>query len=355
MTETTKMTEAAEALVAETAARFLRADHVRCHADGRRVEGLDFDGEARLVPGGWRVEVRTHGAAPWDEYVDWDSRLPEETAAFRLARLCERAHAHLAERREVADAEQRLRTSLRHGAPTDAERPTWADSVWEEEYARDRTRVTARIQFGPFMLERVMTARRYAPPVWAWSRIRLTARMGLIPTKSPWWTWAARQVADGTIPAALLATAFEAGQQYVHHPGDHVTGWWEAATMVRRVEAARQWVEGIYVSGPGEPCWADLPDPVFAGRGDGTIAGPAEFDVAAAWKQTAAAFPRLRVHLVEHPPTGTVRAIATVTDERAAELAGTEDVGWEIPAYLPRAEQKRLAAALTGAPISCIL
>lgn len=352
----TEMTETAEALVAATAARFLRADHVRCHAAGRRVEGLDFDGEARLAPGGWRVEVRTHGAAPWDEYVDWDSRLPEETAAFRLARLCERAHAHMAERREVADAEQMLRAALRHGAPTDAERPTWADSSWEEDYARDRTRVTARLQFGPFMLERVLTARHDAPPVWAWSRIRLTALMGLIATKSPWWTWAALQVAEGTIPAALLADAFKAGRHYVSQPGDHITGWWEAATMVRRVEAARQWAERIPASGPGDPDCGDMPDPIeIGGHGDNALLAPAEFDVAAAWAQTAAAFPRLRVHLVEHPPTATVRAIATTTLERAAELAGTEDVGWEIPAYLPRAEQKRLAAALTGAPTTQVM
>ena len=50
-----------------------------------------------------------------------------------------------------------------------------------------------------------------------------------------------------------------------------------------------------------------------------------------------------------------MRAIATTTLERAAELAGTEDVGWEIPAYLPRAEQKRLAAALTGAPTTQVM
>lgn len=352
MTETTEEREAA---VAETAAGFLRADHVRCHAAGRRVEGLDFDGEARLDPGGWRVEVRTHGAAPWDEYIDWDSRLPEETAAFRLARLCERAHHHMVERREVADAEQRLRAALRHGAPTDAERPTWADSSWEEEYSRDRTRVTARIQFGPFRLERVMTARHDAPPVWAWSRIRLTALMGLVATNSPWWTWAARQVAEGTIPAAMFAAAFDVGRHYVSQPGDHISGWWEAATMVRRVEAARQWAERLPASGPGDPGWGEMPDPIeVGGRGDDALRAPAEFDAAAAWEQTAAAFPRLRVHLVEHAPTGTVRAIATTTRERAVELAG-EDVGWEIPAYLPRAEQKRLAAALTGAPISCIL
>lgn len=356
MTEMAETTETAEALVAAVAARYLRADHVRCHADGRRVEGLDFDGEARLVPGGWRVEVRTHGAAPWDEYVDWDSRLPEKTAAFRLARLCERAHAHLAERREIADAEQMLRSSLRHGAPTDAERPTWANSSWEENYSRDRTRVTARIQFGPFMLERVLTAHHYAPPVWAWSRIRLTALMGLVATKSPWWTWAARQVAEGTIPAALLAAAFEAGRQYVSQPGDHITGWYEAVTMVWRVEAARQWAERIPASGPGDPGWGDMPDPIeIGGRGDDALLAPAEFDAAAAWAQTAAAFPRLRVYLVDHAPTGTVRAIATTTQERAAELAGTEDVGWEIPSYLPRDEQRRLARALTGAPTIQVL
>lgn len=343
------MTDAEETRVAATAARFLRESHVRCAVRGRRVEGLDFDGEARLDRCGWRVEARSHGADPWDDYADSRVWLPEETAAYHLARLCERAHRHMVERREVADAEQRLRADLSHGAPTDEERPTWADSAWEENYARDRTRVTARIQFGPFRLERVMTARHDAPPVWAWSRIRLHARMGLVATKSPWWTWAARQVADGTIPAALLAAAFEAGQQYVFQPGHHITGWWEAATMVRRVEAARQWVERIDAGGPGDPSWCDLPDPVAAAGGDGTISGPAEFDVPAAWAQIKAAFPRLRVYLVEHAPTGTVRAIATTTQERAAELAG-EDVGWNIPAGLPRQEQERLARALTGAP-----
>ena len=337
--------------VAATAARFLCERHVRCAARGRRVEGLDFDGEARLVPGGWRVEARSHGADPWDDYADSRVWLPKETAAYHLARLCERAHRHMAERREVADGEQRLRTALSHGAPTDEERPTWADSSWEEDYARDRTRVTARIQFGPFRLERVMTARHDAPPVWAWSRIRLTAYMGpFVATQSPWWTWAARQVADGTIPAALFAAAFETGRQFVPHPGDHVAGWYEASLMVRRVEAARQWVERIDAGGPGDPSWCDLPDPVAAGRGDGTISGPAEFDAAAAWAQIKAAFPRLRVYLVEHTPTGTVRAIATTTQERAAELAGKKGVGWEIPSYLPRDEQARLAQALTGAP-----
>ena len=37
------------------------------------------------------------------------------------------------------------------------------------------------------------------------------------------------------------------------------------------------------------------------------------------------------------------------TQERAVELAG-EDVGWNIPAGLPRQEQERLARTLTGAP-----
>ena len=120
--------------------------------------------------------------------------------------------------------------------------------------------------------------------------------------------------------------------------------------MVRRVEAARQWMERIDAGGPDDPSWCDLPDPVAAGRGDGTISGPAEFDAAAAWAQITSAFPRLRVYLVEHTPTGTVRAIATTTQERAAELAGEKGVGWEIPSYLPRDEQARLAQALTGAP-----
>lgn len=39
------MTDAEETRVAATAARFLRESHVRCAARGRRVEGLDFDGE----------------------------------------------------------------------------------------------------------------------------------------------------------------------------------------------------------------------------------------------------------------------------------------------------------------------
>ena len=125
------MTDAEETRVAATAARFLRESHVRCAARGRRVEGLDFDGEARLDRCGWRVEARSHGADPWDDYADSRVWLPEETAAYHLARLCERAHRHMTERREVADDEQRLRADLSHGAPTDEERPTWADSSWE--------------------------------------------------------------------------------------------------------------------------------------------------------------------------------------------------------------------------------
>lgn len=355
MTETAETTEEREAAVAEAAARFLCESHLRCAARGRRVEGLDFDGEARLDRGGWHVEAATHGVAPWDDYADSRTWLPEETAAYHLARLCERVHRHAAERREVADEEDRLvRSRLGAGAPDG-----WKRAAWEEDCTRDRTRVVARTQCGPFELERVLSARHDAPPVWSWSRIRLTDYMGpFVATESPWWTWAARQVAEGIIPAALFAAAFEERRQFVPHPGQHVDGWYEAVLMVRRVEAAREWAERLPAGGPGDPSWCDMPDPVYVGRGDGgrdAINGPAEFDVAAAWAQTAAAFPRLRVYLVDHAPTGTVRAIATTTRERAAELAGEAGVGWEIPSYLPRDEQGRLARALTGAPTTQVL